>query len=117
MKEENYHFDERVIEKKKRDKKEIHKRVRDREIADIKKLLSIPEGRRVIWRILEESGIFKSSFTGNSTTFFNEGKRDIGLLVLEEVMKADMGKFTQMQSEFVNEQKIINTQLGEIDAR
>lgn len=113
MKDSNYDFDGREEKKKKR--QEILQREREREIEDLKKILSLPEGRRYIWKLMSVAGVFKTSFTGNSTTFFNEGKREIGLMVISEVMNADMGKFTQMQSESVNGQKILAKQLGDLD--
>ncbi len=98
-------FDESALKRRKEKKKELHEIWRKKELDDFKKVLSIPEGRRVLWRILEEAHVFKTTFTGNSTTFFNEGKRSIGLMVLDEVMKASPEKFQQMQNEFTNEQK------------
>lgn len=40
-------------------------------------------GRMVLWDILEFCGVFRSSFTGNSKTYFNEGQRDVGLYILK----------------------------------
>lgn len=42
-----------------------------------------PDGRRVLKDILAFTGIFELSFTGNSQTFFNEGRRAVGLKILE----------------------------------
>lgn len=58
---------------------------REKELKDFAKVISNPEGRRVIWRYLEECGVFKTSFTGNSQTFFLEGQRNIGLKILADV--------------------------------
>jgi hypothetical protein len=49
---------------------------------DLKWLMSNKRGRRFIWRLLERTGLYRSSFTGNSATFFNEGQRNVGLQVL-----------------------------------
>lgn len=46
---------------------------------DLLWLMGEPRGRRFVWRLLERSGVFRSSFTGNSQTFFNEGARSVGL--------------------------------------
>lgn len=113
----NFHLEESSKEEESKKLKEYQKRLKDREVEDLKKILAHPEGRRFIWRLLSESGVFRTSFTGNSTTFFNEGKRDIGLLILSEVMKADMSKFTQMQNEFSNEQKKQKIELGDINGK
>ena len=68
-------------------------------------MLSSAEGRRVFWKILSHAGLYKSSFTGNSNTFFLEGKRSEGLYWLDELMQADASMFAQMQSEHYSEAK------------
>lgn len=50
-------------------------------VNDWKWLMSTPRGRRIVWRLLEETGQFRSSFTGNSETFFREGERNVGLKI------------------------------------
>jgi hypothetical protein len=84
---------------------DTYKRRREKELTDLLKVLALPEGRRFIWRLLSEAGVFRTSFTGNSQTYFNEGRRDLGLLFLNEVMAAKPEAFTQMQREFISEQK------------
>lgn len=58
---------------------------RDQEVADFKWLMSDKRGRRFMWRLLGITGLYRSSFTGNSSTFFNEGQRNIGLMLIAEV--------------------------------
>lgn len=72
------------------------KRSQDRDLADLKRLLQEDWGRRFVWRVLETSGLFRSSFTGNSTTFFNEGQRNIGLWLVDEVLAADADAYLSM---------------------
>jgi hypothetical protein len=43
------------------------------------------DGALVLAEIVEESGLFASSFTGNSHTFFNEGKRDLANWILQQM--------------------------------
>lgn len=62
---------------------------RRRELADVALVLSSIEGRRHYWRMLTTCGIFMSSFTGNNTTFYNEGMRNIGLILLADMNEAD----------------------------
>jgi hypothetical protein len=78
-------------------------RLIDRQLSDIRRVLGIPEGRRLVWRLMSEAGIFRSSFTGNSETFFREGKRNIGLFILADVMVAQPESFTVMQREAAND--------------
>ena len=112
-----YTPEEDIIAKKKKQLEEFNLSERKKEIDDFKKVLSLPEGRRIMWKILSDAGVFRTSFTGNSTTFFNEGKRDIGLLVLSGVNAAGLKYLTQMQEEFANEQKIKTQKIGELNGR
>ena len=64
---------------------------------DIKIVLSTDSGRSYIWKILSDCGIFKSSFTGSSETFFLEGKRSIGLNILADIMRIDPEAYLKMQ--------------------
>ena len=74
---------------------------RDTETDDLIWLMSSPRGRRVVWRILKGAGLYVSSFTGNSETFFREGKRAIGLELQGKVAKAAPRDFqTMMQEHF-----------------
>lgn len=52
-------------------------------------LLKNKEGRWFIMRLLDATGINANSFTGNSHTFFNEGKRQVGLELLARIQ--DLG--------------------------
>lgn len=82
-----------------KDRKRKDERARDIELADMKKLMAIREGRRFVWRLLDRAGVFRTSFTGNSTTFFNEGMRNIGLIVLADVMAACADQYVVMMNE------------------
>jgi hypothetical protein len=72
---------------------------RDTELDDLRQLLKTKWGRRLVWRVLEKAGIHRTSFTGNSTTFFNEGQRNIGLWLESEVTDADTNGYLQMIKE------------------
>lgn len=61
--------------------------------------MSSKEGRRTVWRILETTGYFTTSFTGNSETFFKEGKREIGRRLYEELNDLCPDLYTQMMNE------------------
>ncbi len=68
----------------------------DKDDNDLRFLLSSDQGRRFIWRILELCGIYKSSFTGSSETFFLEGQRNIGLKLISEVLRVDPESYLKM---------------------
>lgn len=58
---------------------------RAQEIEDFKHVASSVEGRRFLWRLLEKTGVYRSSFTGSSETFFREGQRNVGLFLIGEI--------------------------------
>lgn len=75
------------------------KRIRSLELEDMRRILETDYGRRFVWRYLGIAGVFQSSFTGNSTTFFNEGRREIGLKLLADVTDAKPDAYVQMTLE------------------
>lgn len=72
------------------------KSLREQELNDLRWVLSQPQGRRHVWRLLEFCGVFKNSFTGNSTTFYNEGMRNVGTKQLADIMEANPQAFIDM---------------------
>lgn len=95
-------------DKKKRqariDKEAEHKRLRD--LADMQKMLRQPEFRRYMWKLMSDTGLFRSSFSQNAMTMScSEGRRDIGLGILNDLNNADTNAFAQIQREFISEQK------------
>jgi len=59
--------------------------LRRRESDDVKYVLGSQQGRRLLWKYLCEAGVYKTTFTGNSTTYFNEGRRSLGLQILTDI--------------------------------
>lgn len=57
----------------------------DIEKNDMILLMENPSFRRFVWKLLERTHIFSSSFTGNSETFFKEGERNVGLKVFKDL--------------------------------
>lgn len=87
--------DEENVKSRKRKDEQI----RDRELHDLRTVMATVEGRRFVWRLLDRAGVFRTSFTGNSTTFFNEGQRNMGLIVLADVHEACAEKYIEMMTE------------------
>lgn len=75
------------------------KRRRERELNDVRAILATAPGRRWYWRILTQAGIFTTSFTGNSSTFFKEGMRNMGLQMLGDLNEACPDRYEQMVRE------------------
>jgi len=74
--------------------------LRETEIADVKWLMSSLRGRRMVYRLLETSGVFRISFDQNAMRMaFNEGRRDFGNELFREVMNVCPEMFQVMQRE------------------
>lgn len=59
---------------------EADRQAQQQAIEDLRWLMADGRGRRLMWRLLvEQSGLFRLSFTGNDWTAFNEGARNVGL--------------------------------------
>ena len=83
-----------------KDRKVQHKLRRQRQIEKLGQMLNDKDNRAFVWRILERCGVYHTSFTGNdAATNFNEGKRQIGLMILEELSEVDPGAISLMQQE------------------
>lgn len=55
------------------------------EVEDFLWIMRSKQGRRFVWRFLTWTHLFKTSFTGNSETFFREGERNIGVRLMDEI--------------------------------
>lgn len=85
--------------------------IRDRDIEALNHVLSTELGRWFFCRLLDRTDILKQSFTGNSETFFNEGKRKVGLAYMNMLGQIGDGvegvkKYHQAQLEYINQQKL-----------
>lgn len=75
--------------------------VRRKELEDLRWLLGHPQGRRVASRLLEEAGVFRSSYShSGSLMAFNEGKRHMGLFITGELMEASPDGYFKLLKEF-----------------
>lgn len=87
--------------------------MRERDIEALNHVLSTELGRWFFCRLLDRAEILKQSFTGNSETFFNEGKRSVGLTYMNMLGKIGDGvegvkKYHQAQLEYIEQQKLFN---------
>ena len=66
---------------------ELRKRLtKDTEEADLKWLMSSKRGRRIIWRLLDRTGVFRLSFNTNAMAMaFAEGNRNEGLRTMAQI--------------------------------
>lgn len=68
-----------------RRQKALQEERRRRQDADMRAVLSTPEGRRFFFRLLDGvCNLHGGTFTGNSQTFHLEGRRSVGVELLKE---------------------------------
>ncbi len=60
------------------------------ELADLRTVMALKEGRRFVWRLLNvKSGILTSSYAQNANDMaFNEGMRNVGLKTIRDIDEA-----------------------------
>ena len=87
-------------------KEERQKQRKERDLADIRFVAKSPEGRRLLWRMMAENGIFQPSFNSESLVMsYAEGRRAAGLSILHDIFSAKSSLFGQMQQEHASELK------------
>lgn len=74
-----------------------------RETDDLKFLLGTPQGRRYIYRKINECGVFLPNVNTNSQIYVREGQRFVGLKLFEEVLAIDPDYFALMMKEAQND--------------
>ena len=81
---------------------------KDSEESDIKWLMGSRRGRRIVWRLLSQSGVFRTSFNTNAMSMaFAEGNRNFGNRLLDLVHRACPESYLKMVSE-ANERRNTN---------
>lgn len=75
--------------------------VRMHELDDLEAVLSSPAGRRFVWRLLEQSGVFRQVFSGEEThrMAFMDGNRVHGLRIFADVHEACPERYLEMVRE------------------
>lgn len=72
------------------------RRVSVEELADLKAVLLVPAGRRVLKRIVDFCGVLKTTYTGDDHGAFREGQRAVGLKIIGEIAEADRSAFAEI---------------------
>lgn len=92
-------------------KKTIKDYMQERDMQALNHVLSTELGRWFFCLLMDRSGILKQSFTGNSETYFNEGKRKVGLLFHGDLNKLGIDGVKQYhlaQLEYIGQQEYFN---------
>ena len=77
---------------------------KDTEESDFKWLMGQKRGRRIIWRLLDQAGVFRLSFNTNSMAMaFAEGNRNFGNRTLSLIHSHCPELYPQMVKENAND--------------
>jgi len=68
-------------------------------LDDIRNVALSGAGRRLLFYVLSMGNIYSTSFTGNSETFFKEGRRAVALELLDLINDADPNLYIKLQQE------------------
>ena len=69
-------------------------------VEDIKWLMSSPRGRRFVLWLLGKAGVYRTSFNNSGSVMaFNEGQRNLGLMVQGEIIDICHDQFVTMLQE------------------
>jgi hypothetical protein len=76
---------------------------RKQQVEDFKWLMAHAQGRRIVSRLLEETGVHRTSFHhSGSVMAFNEGKRHVGLFLMAEILEIAPESYTKLLKEYAN---------------
>lgn len=68
-------------------------------LNDVRAVMRIPEGRRLMWQLLAQTNVFDSIFVTSSEIYYRAGQQDIGHWIMKLIDKADPKLYLQMQQE------------------
>lgn len=88
-----------AAEQREADRKERDKLAGEREVEDLKWLMSDKRGRRIMWQLLAFTSVFRQPFTGNSETFFRCGMMNVGQKYIGDINEHAPERYNQMVTE------------------
>ncbi|CAB4165230.1 hypothetical protein UFOVP821_28 [uncultured Caudovirales phage] len=78
---------------------EAARQAKQQEVNDLRTVMSTRAGRRFIWRLLDATGVYRSSYTGNADTYFREGARNVGLVLIRDIHEHCFDKYIEAMHE------------------
>jgi len=89
-----------AIEQSENDKNRTAQAIARSEAEDLKWLMANRRGRRIVWKLMSNAGVYKPSFNTNAMTMsFLEGVRSLGTKLLDQVMNECPDMYFEMVKE------------------
>ena len=82
-----------------RESAERDKSRREKELNDIEKILSTPEGERFLWRLPGHCGTFESIWEPSAKIHYLSGKQDVGHFLMAEIVEAKPEALVKMMKQ------------------
>lgn len=79
--------------------KKSDKARRQREVDDVKALLTLTHGRRFLWRVLSEAKVFHGIWDPSARIHYNAGVQEFGQFIMKEIIEANPDALLQMMKE------------------
>ena len=82
----------------------------------LKHALATPQGRRMIWLLLAECGIFRNPFSNNAlSTCFAAGEQNVGQRLLAKITTTHPELYLTMQKENLDAERERNADAAKLD--
>jgi len=73
---------------------------RERADNELRFVMADARGRRFVWQLLGEAGVYRSSFASDPLVMAHaEGRRDMGLRLLDRLLRVAPGDYLKAQAE------------------
>jgi hypothetical protein len=83
----------------------VEKRRLGREVADLRKVLSTYEGRRFLYRLMDDCGLLKNTFHPDKLhNYFMQGERNVALRLMDKINLVSPDAFALMVKEWEKEE-------------
>ncbi len=92
-------------------------KLKKRSVCDMQTVLKLPQGRRVLWQLLQAAQVRAHGFVPADAlaTAFHCGQRSLGLFLLDQIEEAAPGAYQQMRREFMAEVTSLQNQMKETE--
>lgn len=91
--------DETANEEREATESEALERIAKQKIEDLKWVMSDKRGRRFMWELLSDAGVFRNPFRGTPETDFLCGVMHLGQQFLVDINQHAPGRYNQMVTE------------------
>lgn len=86
----------------------------ERLVSDMADVCRMPQGRRVMGWLLAMAGVYRSSMAAGNEIYFNEGRRSIGLALIEKLKAVTPALVMQIEAEKYSEESSQKAQIDKI---